>query len=264
MATSVLKRFIVLLAGWAAGFFVLLLLQSRGSPFPTGAFLPHAAYQALLLGSFPAGIGVAGAVLGRRVDFGAAGVVAGLSLVLAVVVFWMAGWVAPAVLGGAMPGVGEDEPRTLTLPVLKEAVARSVDEARRSGEPGRWIHANALVFEHDRRYAQTLITGLLPLLGMLVGAVGSRIPLVGLRMTYLWGIGLFLLVSSYFAVENGYELVAIRTVGGETPAGLFSVIVPGTLLLAFGAVAIVGAAWPPADHDTEPADGASGGAAASV
>ena len=256
MVPSVLKRFPTLLAAWAAGFLVLLLLQSGGSPFPAAAWLPSAAYQALLLAAFPAGIGVARMVLPRRIDFGAAGILVGLSLALAGGVFWVSGWIAPVRLADALPSAGTDEPRALTLPVLAEALERAVDEAEGmenllfgpitsgSDSAEQWIQANRLIFEHDRRYAQSFLLTFLPMLGVFVGALGAVVPLRGLRMGFFWGIGLFLLVSEYFALENGFELVAVRTVGGETPAGLFALIVPGTLFIAFGAAAVVRAVWP--------------------
>jgi hypothetical protein len=132
----------------------------------------------------------------------------------------------------------------MNTPALAHALTAAVQEAERSGDPATWVQANTLIFEHDRRYAQSLLALLLPVLGLLVGSVGARIPLSGLRMAFFWAVGAFLLVSEYFAFENGFELVAVRTVGGETPAGLFALIVPGTLILAFGAAVLVDMAWP--------------------
>ncbi len=239
MTTDVLKRFLLHLALWAAGLFILLLFQSRGGPLSLSAITPHLAYQTLLLASCPAGVGVAPLVMPGRIHVQGLLLVAAVSLALAVVVFVMAGWVAPSRLSG-------EGPRAMTTPALAQALSNGVHEAERTGEPADWIRANTLIFEHDRRFVQSMLAVLLPLLGLLVGSVGGRITLSGVRMAFYWSVGLFLVVSEYFAFENGFELVAVRTVGVATPAALFGLIVPGTLILGFGAAVMVDALWPPA------------------
>jgi len=237
MTTDILKRFLLLLASWATGLFILLLFQSRGGPLPLSAIVPHLAYQTLLLASFPAGVGVAPLIVPGRIHGWGLLPVAAVSLALAVFVFVMAGWVAPSRLSG-------EGPRAMTTPVLAQALSNGVHEAERTGEPADWIRANTLIFEHDRRFVQSMLAVLLPILGLLVGLVGGRIPLSGVRIAFFWSVGLFLVVSEYFAFENGFELVAVRTVGVATPAALFGLLVPGTLILGFGAGVVVDALWP--------------------
>ena len=127
----------------------------------------------------------------------------------------------------------------MTQPALSAEMNASLQRAEASGEPADWIAANRLVWEHDRRIVQVMLFPMLALLGVLIGFWANQIRWSGLRQAFLWGLGLFILISEYFSLENGFELVAMRTVDIATPAGLFPLIVPGTLIIGLGGAAAI-------------------------
>ena len=49
-----------------------------------------------------------------------------------------------------------------------------------------------------------------------------------------WGIAAFLLVSTYFAGENGYEMILTHIGGPAEFVGDLVLIVPGTLIIGLG------------------------------
>lgn len=243
MTRSPSLRFLTLLAAWAAGFVLLFLItgfNSGGTPFPPTARIPVWIYIGLLVAALPAGVGVAGSVLNetrtRPITLLS---VMGTSLVAAVPVLVLALWVAPSTLASSRPDLSAVEATAMTQPTLAAELKASLESAEASGEPAEWLAANRLVWEHDRRIAQVMLFPMLTLLGILIGFWANQIRWPGLRQAFLWGLGLFILISEYFSLENGFELVAMRTVDVATPAGLFPLIVPGTLIIGLGCAAAI-------------------------
>lgn len=229
---------------WSGSLLALLLttgLLSGGGSSLVEA-LPGWGYQALVLGAFPAGIGSAPAVFrGGRLTVRGLGSVAGCATLIGIVVFGLAHWAAPAARQG-----GGDEPRALSLPALSSQAHAAVDRARDTDLATDWTKANTLFWEMDRRTSESLLVPLLTLLGLAVGFWSARVRTRGLELLQNWGMGVFLLLTLYGSVENGYELVAMRTVGALTPSGFLPLVVPGLLLLGLGWATLL-AAWPSAD-----------------
>jgi hypothetical protein len=55
-----------------------------------------------------------------------------------------------------------------------------------------------------------------------------------MRQAQYWAMGLFLVIATYFAGENGYEMVVLRAVGPAAFAADFRLIVPGVLVIGLG------------------------------
>ena len=102
----------------------------------------------------------------------------------------------------------------------------------RSGNDGRslgWLEANILGWHYHRRLAAVLQPPLFMLIGLLLGFWGRRILTLGLGRGLYWAVGLFLVVSTYLAGENSYELVVLRAAGPVFFAGFFVLIIPPVL-----------------------------------
>ncbi len=60
-----------------------------------------------------------------------------------------------------------------------------------------------------------------------------------MRQLQHWSIGLFLIMSTYLAGENSYELIVLRAAGPVAFTGDFVLIVPTLLLMGLGWPAVL-------------------------
>ena len=195
---------------------------------------------AFIVAAYPAGIQSAPDVFDtdRSLLVGLAAF-SGLAIATSAAAFVMVNVVAPAVLD---PGPDFfSPPHGLTLAELREALVT----ARRDAEAGPptpegWMLFNHLAFHYVRRTDGMLLPSLLAFCGLMVGYWGGRdrgedadpaqagAPWFALAA---WAVGAFLVVSTYMAGENGYELVIVRMGGPAEFVGDFVLIVPGALIV---------------------------------
>jgi hypothetical protein len=102
----------------------------------------------------------------------------------------------------------------------------------------RWLEANRLVWSYIRRTDGTLLPFLFGLIGVLTGFWSTWVRRREVQQAQAWALGLFLLMSTYLAGENGYELIVLRAAGPVFFAGDLVLVVPTLLLM--------GLAWPTA------------------
>ncbi|MEE9133666.1 MAG: hypothetical protein V3U13_08900 [Gemmatimonadota bacterium] len=232
------------LAIWTGILLLILLAVSLvfgGSVAEVFAHLPVWAGLALALAAFPAGIAVSSEtfpegqlVLRRVVEVALAA--AAVSLLM----LTLGNLVAPIAsrsLASDRASATVAEPATMTLGQLhreaKEAVALARDAA---GEEAikRWRRANQLAWHFVRRTDGTMLPFLFGLIGVLVGFWSRWFPRREIQQLQQWALGLFLLVSTYLAGENSYELIVMRAVGPVFFAADLVLVVPSLLLLGMG------------------------------
>ena len=85
-----------------------------------------------------------------------------------------------------------------------------------------------------RRTDGVALPFLFALIGTLTGFWACRLVSPQLVQLQLWAMGLFLLMSTYLAGENSYELIVMRSAGPVYFAGDFVLIVPMILLIGLG------------------------------
>lgn len=197
--------------------------------------LPAWFASALLLAAYPAGLASHSVVFAERGHLQRR---LGLFLLAAVsvslVAFVQANWVGPALLSGGA-GDGALDPASLTLGQLRTAIRAVRPPAETSiGSLELWLPYNRLAFHYVQRMEGMLVPALLAWVGVGVGFWSGRVPARSWRRAIQWGVGAFVVVSTYFATENGYELIVLRAAGPAEFAGDLILIVPGTLLLALG------------------------------
>lgn len=71
-------------------------------------------------------------------------------------------------------------------------------------------------------------------IGMLAGLWAGWTRRRELVHAQYWAMGLFLVMSTYLAGENSYELIALQAAGPAFFAGFFVLIVPSILLIGLG------------------------------
>ncbi len=234
-------RFLGRLGVWTG----ILLLVLVGLQLPqglthVGGHLPAWFGFALVLAAFPAGLGVAGEVLpdGRPrirpiVEF------TGAALVLCVLTLVLAGYVGPAVQDAL---VGPDQPETresatMTLGELRSEIRAAVERAQGNPEGNTiagWVDANSLAWDYLRRTDGSLLPLLFGWIGVLTGFWSRLTPRNDVRQAQHWAMGLFLVMSTYLAGENSYELIVLRAAGPVAFAGDFVLIVPMLLVMGLG------------------------------
>ena len=247
---KVILRFWMYAGIWAIALYVLLVGVTvvMGQPFgDVVTNLPVWGGLALVLAAFPAGVTVSGDVLGsvHEVDkvgdgwwrppllltVGAAGIAA--------VFFVMAGYLGPAVarsMAGEAGALAIVEPTHLSLGELRQALIAATDEAERSGASTieNWLPANRLAWHYFTRTDSSVLPIFFALIGVLVGFWSRLTPRRQLQQAQQWAMGLFLLVTTYFAGENGYEMVILRAAGPAAFAADFRLLIPPTLVMALG------------------------------
>ncbi|MGD2069317.1 MAG: hypothetical protein PVI57_11640 [Gemmatimonadota bacterium] len=221
------------LAVWTA--FIAILLGAvtllTGSGARVMAQVPLWLGMAFTLAAYPAGVAVSGAVL--RPDHGRRGVTLGLfagsAVGASVLAFLLLNWVAPALLSpSAAPGFPEAAGMTLGQLAERLGAAAPRDSG---GTAADWLTYNHLAYHFVRRTDGMVLPALFACVGLLTGPWARRLPPATGRAA-LWGMGLFLTVTTYLAGENGYELIVLRMAGPAEFAADLVLIVPGTLILA--------------------------------
>jgi hypothetical protein len=221
-------------AAWAALLAVGLVLVSAISGSFTDALanVPVWLVMAFVLAAYPGGLAASAPVfaeergwLGRSMAL----LVAGLSA--SFLAFFATNFVAPALID-ASPGDVFGATHGMDIGELRASLgsAREVAEAGPSTTES-WLPYNHLAFHYVRRLDGMLLPVLFAAVGLLTGYWTSAVADRGLRSLYTWGMGGFLLVATYLAGENGYELIVTRASGPVEFAGDLVLIVPGTLIV---------------------------------
>lgn len=233
----------VLKAFWSLQLLWLLLISAlfvslgalSGSGSDTLARAPAWMGMVLLLAAYPAGLGSADAVFqGAQASPARLGAFGAASLSATLVAFAFVNGAAPSLLTAGLRG-GLPDAAAMTLGEL----ARAMDGARpvRELPPATvdaWLGYNHLAFHYVRRLEGTLAVALLAWVGLLTGYWSRRLRPRPLRRMAQWGMGAFVVVTTYFAGENGYELIVLRAAGPVEFAGDLVLVVPATLVGALG------------------------------
>ena len=197
------------------------------------ASLPAWLGMAVFLAAFPAGLACA-----TEYDLAGAaelGVFLAASLSVSAAAWGLVNGLAPAL----QPNPGLPDTAGMTLGALRE-LAVSLHETARGGPdtPDNWWAYNHVAFHYVRRTDALVVPALFAWIGLLTGWATATIRMEAVRRLAHWGLGLFLTVTTYFAGENGYELVVLRAGGPVEFVGDFVVIVPAAVLagLTVGAV----------------------------
>ena len=223
---------------WTGILLVVLMVLSlvMGQGFrEVMAHLPTWSGLALALAAFPAGIAVSSDVIPsdrlafrRLVEWGAA------AAALVIVFFVLGNFVAPGI-GRALDAAGAAEPVRMSWGELRAEMFEAVEQARSGGESvERWRGANILVWHYIRRTDGSVLPFLFGLIGLLAGFWARPFSEPKLRQTIYWGMGLFLLMSTYLAGENSFEMIVMRSAGQAFFAGDLVLVVPSLLVLGMG------------------------------
>ncbi len=233
-------RFWLLTAVWTGLILALLLAISLATGMGMDAFrqLPVWLGLALTLAPFPAGIGVARQVFPEDRLHIMKGLELGLAAsAVALAMFLVGNFVAPRFVTPSDPG----DPNAMTLTELHRSAKAAVAVAEAVDRPTAvdWQEANRLVWHFVRRTDGAVLPVLFGLLGALAGFWSGKVPRRELQQAQQWALGLFLLMSTYLAGENSYELIVMRAAGPVFFAGDFVLIVPAILLIGLGWATVV-------------------------
>ena len=117
----------------------------------------------------------------------------------------------------------------MTLGELRGAVREAVDAARTLGPSADredWIQANQLAFHYFSRVDGSAMPFLFAWFGVFVGFWLRLVPQKQLRLAQVWGIGILLVITTYLAGENSYEMIVMRSAGYAGFAADIRLIVP--------------------------------------
>ncbi len=233
-------RFWLHTAVWTGLILAILLAISLATGMGSESFrkLPIWLGLALTLAPFPAGIAVTKLVFpaGRLSVRNGFTVVAAAGLV-AVALFLVGNFVAPRFVTSSEAG----DPAAMTLGQLHAAAKEAAVESSNVVTPtaGDWYQANRLAWHFVRRTDGAVLPMMFGLLGLLVGYWSTRTPRREWQQAQQWAMGLFLLMSTYLAGENSYELIVVRAAGPVDFAGDFVLIVPSILIIGLGWATVV-------------------------
>lgn len=194
---------------------------------------------ALVLSAFPAGIAVVDDVFPRTggIEVQQFGWGAAAAATVSLMAFVLVAYVGPAA-GGASDTGSAQEPNAMTLSVLKrEAQVAAAEVERAVGPDGlsmEWRNVNILVWHYTRRLAAVAQPLLFAAIGVLTAFWARRLGKRELARALYWAMGLFLVISTYLAGENGFELVVLQSAGPVFFVGFFVLIIPPTLVLGLG------------------------------
>lgn len=243
-------RFWIRVALWTAGLVVVFTAIPLIAGMGLGNAIPRLAVWgglALVLAAFPAGIAVAKDVFPEtgRPSLGPSVAVSLGALALSLAVLVLGGWVGPTLVKEWAADLPTHEPAMMTLPELRAEAASAVRQAEAAGEGysvSRWQRANTLVWQYVRRLAGGAQPFLFAWLGVLTAFWARWSPRPEIAQAQYWLMGLFLVVSTYLAGENSYELIALQAGGPAFFAGWFVLMVPTLLVIGLGWPAVV-ALW---------------------
>ena len=218
---------------WAALLAVGLLLVSALSGSLADAISNAMVWlvMALVLAAYPGGLSAAKPVFADEDRWAArAGALLAAGLSASLVAFLVTNFVAPALIDSP-PGDAFDATHGMDIGELRAALI-AAREAAEAGPrtPEAWMPYNHLAFHYVRRFDGMLLAVLFAAVGLLTGRWTSAADR-GVRSLCTWGLGGFLLLATYMAGENGYELVVTRAAGPVDFVGDLVLIVPGTLIV---------------------------------
>ena len=194
---------------------------------------------ALVLAAYPAGIAVTRQVLAReRFRFRSLMAVSLAAITVCVLTFLLAGYVGPIVVQWVDPeAAAAGDPATLALGELRREMITAVELAEQATESearALWLDANRLSWHYFSRTDSSLLPLLFGWIGIMAGYWAGMLARMEMRQAQYWAMGLFLVVATYLAGENGYEMVVLRAVGPAAFAADFRLIVPGVLVIGLG------------------------------
>lgn len=233
-------RFVGISCIWATGIVLIIgfgALVTSGGSTDVLRDLPLWIGVGLWLGSLPAGVMMANEVFSEGVSISdAIGFSLGaVGLALATLLF--VGYLAPMAARAGIDGSSDPDgssPSVLTLSELRTAASASASSMLSQIDDGviasEW-QANILVWHYTRRLAAFPQVILFAFIGLLSGYWGARISSRATAQALYWSLGGFLIISTYLAGENSFELVALTAAGPVFFTGFFVLIIPPALLL---------------------------------
>ena len=211
-------------------FTLALLAGAGGDAAPPGQFMRWL-WGAMELAAFPAGIVVSGAAIRWR---GPLLVFAGATLAAAAFVFLLSAYLGPALVADV-----QTDPSTWVHPDRVAALGAALEAAESSGSLVDWQWANVLGWSVERPITAALSTGAFAWIGALLAAWIPTAWSPRARFAVVAGGGLFLLMTGYLMMENGYEQLLLRTVGPAAVTAWFPLISPGMLAVGLAVPTLV-------------------------
>lgn len=249
-------RFWTKLMMWTGILFLILITVSLVGGQSVGTVMAHIPVWgglALVLAAFPAGLAVSEETVPDAETGVGAGAGAGVGVIVrpiihmtlaAIVVslftFVLAGWVGPAAVGWLnrdAPPTATVEPAQMPLHVLRTELRAAMATAKADSvtEPIlRWRTANQLGWEYFSRVDGSTLPVLFGWIGVLLGFWSRLSSRSDFRQAQHWAMGVFLVVVTYLAGENGYEMVMLHSGRFAGFAADFRLIVPGALVIGLG------------------------------
>lgn len=236
-------RFWGRLAIWAGSLLLLLAAISLASGQGVAeviAHMPAWAALAIALAAYPAGAAVSGETFpDRRLVPRRVIEITLAAAAVSVLMLTLGNYVGPrASRWLSSDGMGAvPEPAHMLWGELRRAAKDAVMEARTATGPEavrKWQRANRLVWHYVRRTDGSSLPLLFGLIGVLAGFWSGLTRRRDLRQTQLWAMGLFLLMSTYLAGENGYEMIVLQSAGPVFFAGDLVLVTPILLLIGLG------------------------------
>jgi hypothetical protein len=154
------------------------------------------------------------------------------------------GWWGPGLARSALPPGDARGYDLLTLFARAREAVRAADAATGPPSVEHWLAANALAWGFVSRVSGAALAVILAWLGVLVGDWSGRARSAELRRLQQWTIGLCLIVSSYLAAENSWELVVIHAAGPAYFLAWLRIVPAAALLCGLAWVSLV-QRWPP-------------------
>ena len=239
-ATETAAKFWTSLLVWAIGIDLFLGLMYITSPREgTGLLAGLVTWggMSLILAAFPAGLVASKLVLGEEFDWKrwlAFGVIAAS---VSVALFVLAGWIGPAILSNVVGPEDAAHPAVLSLGELRGALREALDEARALGPTASrddWFRANQLAFHYFSRVDGSILPFLFAWFGVFVGFWLRLVQRKQLRLAQVWAIGILLVITTYLAGENSYEMIVLRSAGFAGFAADIRLIVPMVMVAVLG------------------------------
>ena len=247
-------RFWTKLLMWTGILFLILITVSLVSGQSVGTVMAHIPVWgglALVLAAFPAGLAVSeqtvpDAETGAGAGAGAGAIVRPIihmtlaAMLVSLFTFVLAGWVGPAAvrwLNRDAPQTALMEPAEMSLGTLRSELKAAIvtAEADSATEPIlRWRTANQLGWHYFSRVDGSTLPVLFGWIGVLLGFWSRLSGRSDFRQAQHWAMGLFLMMVTYLAGENGYEMVVLHSGRFAGFAAGFRLIVPGALVIGLG------------------------------
>jgi hypothetical protein len=235
---TVLSNFFQTVLAWTVGLVLLLAVTTvltGGGVDGLDEALVAWLGLGFTLSAYPAGLVAAGKVWPSERAVVPLGLFAGASLLLTVMLFGL--------LNFAFPADG------MTLEELRAAMAEAYERAMAAPPTVEsWLPFNTLAFAYTRRVDATVAACLFAWVGLLLGHWTSGHSFPPLARAVEWAMGALLLITAYFAGENGWELIVMRAGGPVSFVGDLVLIVPLALVGALTLVVALDRLSPEADN----------------